>query len=218
MRLDDLFRVVDDFTLPGGEVIKIRVLSDIELKVREDAMTKASVAVAREFDNEESESYQLNVQPLLESDIESIKAFLVATRATSAIREAAMEIRPNVIATPDDPERDEIDEIEAARDKEDERVREERAKRVSELVDRYRGDLGELEDDSIKARAKGVIVSTLAADARQRAFVIWTVHLATDRRFAPGELSEMNPTVVNAMMDKYREIDSVDPFGLASSS
>lgn len=214
MRLDDLFRVTDDFTLPNGKVVPMRVLSDIELKIRADAAQDAAVSVVYQVNDKDSEFYKRNVLPLATSGESSLVAFLLTTRLRDIERDVYRSIKPQVIAIPDDAEDDEIEKIELQRNEEEDRVHKERSETIKKRVDKFHKDLQTLDRDELVSRAEMSVSTPFTIDARRRAHILWTVHLSTDRLFTVEQLEGMDPRVVVAMYDKYQEIDRVDPFGL----
>ena len=219
MRLDDLFRVVDDFTLPGGRVVAIRVLSDSELKIRDDEASRVSAAVAREFANVKSKTYKSVVLPLeQEADDDTVRSLLVSIRATEHHLEAVAMFPLDVIPLPDDASKEEIVEVEDARENDVKLVEEARTEHTKKRVEAYRESLEELDREALIKRLRPAMSVPYSMAARQQAFVDWTIHLSTEKVFSIGDIEQMNPKVKDALYVKYREVDDVDPFGSQFSS
>lgn len=218
MRLDDLFRVTDDFTMPGGEVVPLRVLSDIELKIRADAAQDAAVEVLGKLEDKSGEFYKRNVKPIVEADVDALIAFLVTARAPDIERDVYASIQPSIIAVPDGAEQDEMEDIEIERREEEIRIDEERFSAIKARLESYKKSIESLEVDELRKRAELSVRVPFTMEARRRAHILWTVHLASDKKYTVEQLENMDPKVVLAMYTRYQEIDQVDPFGLPLQS
>lgn len=214
MRLDDLFRTTKDVELPGGRTISVRVLSDPEIRVRDNQSQRAYQQVARAFRNKESEEYIQNVAPLEDAEDESLRALLVAMHAVTVRHEAVREIRPTVIPEPEGAMPDELLDVEDRRAAEDKRVYEERVAHVEARLNTYRDSLAELGSEVLLERAKSQISVPFASDAADEEFACWTIHLATDKELDVEDVRGMNPKVKEILMAAYLEVDRIDPFAL----
>lgn len=219
MRLDDLFRVVDDFTLPGGRVVAIRVLSDSELKIRDEEASRASAAVAREFANVKSKTYKNVVLPLeQEADDDTLRSLLVSIRGTEHRLEAVAMFPLDVIPLPDNASEEEIAEVEDARENDVKYVEETRTEHIKKRVEAYEESLEELDREALITRMRPAVSVPYSMSARQQAFVDWTIYLSTEKVFPIGDIEQMSPRVKDALYAKYREVDNIDPFGSLFSS
>lgn len=210
--MDDLFRTVIDVKLPGGRTVSVRVLSDPEIRVRDNNSQRAYQRVARAFRDKESEEYIHNVAPLEDAEDDSLRSLLVAMHAVTVRHEAVREIRPTVIPEPEGAMPDELVEVEDRRAEEDKRVLDKRVAHIEARVNKYRESIAELDGEVLLERAKAQISVPFASDAADEEFTCWTIHLATDGEFKVEDIRGMNPKVKEALMAAYLEVDRVDPF------
>jgi hypothetical protein len=214
MRLDKLFRTTTDVELPGGRTVSVRVLSDPDIRVRDDMSQRAYRRVARAFRNEESEEYINNVAPLDDASDDSLRSLLVALHSVAVRHEAVREFRPAVIPEPEGATPDEKIEVEDKRDAEDERVQKERIAHIEGRLNKYRKSLKELDPKALLDRAKAGISAPFSTDAADEEFMCWTIHLSTDGAFEVEDVRNMHPAIKDKLMEAYLEVDRIDPFDL----
>lgn len=218
MRLDKLFRVVDDVVLPDGSIVSVRVLSDTEVRIRANECDRASDKVVKSL-KPGGELHELKMKPLEDDATDSeLVQLLVAVRSLGVGREAAASIEPRVFPMPENPSDEEISNITLEREKENERVESERTKYVDAAVDKYRKELAGLNRDALLVRVKNIIYVPDEYQARKEAWEAWTIHLSTERAISVNDAREMHPAVKKALLDKYRELDNIDPFSLSTQS
>ena len=214
MRLDKLFRTTTDVKLPGGSEVSVRVLSDPDMRVRDDMSHRAYRRVANAFRDEESEEYINNVAPLEDANDDSLRSLLVAMHSVTVRHEAVREIRPTVIPGPEDATPDEKIEVADRRDDEDKRVQKERVAHIEARLNKFRKSLEELDSEALLVRAKAGISTPFSTDAADEEFTCWTIHLSTDGAFDVEDVRNMHPAIKDKLMAAYLEVDGIDPFAL----
>ena len=214
MRLDKLFRTTTDVELPGGRTVSVRVLSDPDMRVRDDMAQRAFRRVARAFRDEEGDEYINNVAPLDDANDDSLRSLLVALHSVIVRQEAVREIRPTVIPEPEGAAPDEKIEVEDRRDAEDKRVQKERVAHIEARLNKYRKSLEELDSDALLDRARAGISAPFSTDAADEEFTCWTIHLSTDGAFDVEDVRNMHPAIKDKLMEAYLEVDQIDPFDL----
>lgn len=218
MKLDKFFRVTDEFALPNGELVEMRVLSDFDIRVRDDEALKAAGRVTRAFNDKESSEYKSRVSQFETSSDESLRSLLVAIRAAEIQQSIVNSIQPRVIPLPDGAEDDERLAIEDERSKELERVNERRRAMMEADVEAYRTIIADMDHDSLMARVTAGISSPYARAARTETHVNWTLYLSTDGKLTVEMLENMHPRVKEVLWEKYLELDNIDPFTLSTLS
>lgn len=224
--LDDLCRPAVDKTLPNGKTVRVRALSDVERRTCDMEALALSARLARALGDKESREYQAYILPtLLEGSDERKRDAIVAYRSLTAVRESNRTVQSRYIPFPDNATDEERREVIDKRQAESLAVLERRAAETKRLIDETRQQIAEMIGETLDAKlereAKNAISSGLYSDE----FVRHTIYHACEfdggaaRFFASVEAVRSLPVaILNFLWDAYNEVDSIDPFLLASPS
>ena len=222
LRLDDFLRVSKDVDLPNGEIVTVRVLSDLELNARRDYALSESIRITEQLKNPDSELYKTKIAPLVDAGAQSLIDVLAEARRMELAREAMDVYRMDFFPYPENAtEQEQVD----ARMKQAEHEKEVRTLRTEYIIKgeaAYRLRMEELPFEALvketQSRAVQVYSSSVANDAE----IYYTVWCATEvgshkKWHAPEEIKQLPAKVINFLYAAYREVDASDPWALTKS-
>ena len=222
--LDDLARVFTEVELPNGRALRVRALSDTELRQRDMEALAVSARLAQRLKDSNTAEYAGVILPLLEAPVEGMRQTLLSFRYLSATREAARSITPQYIPFPEGAEEEERREVVLRREGQMKELAEKRGAEVKRLVDETQVELSALGEEDLTRRIRESAASASADGVFADESVHWTIYMACEKpgggRFF-GSIEEVRSlgNAVRAMLYlKYNEVDRVDPFHLPSPS
>lgn len=212
----------DDVTLPNGEKIILRVLSETETNTRRDYGIAEAVRVSNDLKNPESELYRTKVFPLRDATAESVVDVLVQGRITELVREANDLYRMDFIVPPDNATLlEEVDTALSQKTREDE-VYAARAKHLLDGIKTYREKALALPRDllnrEIEIRAQQVYAELAAQDA-ELYYTLWCAAESGEKKRwkSVNEVKKLPPVVVSFLAEKYKVLDKIDPWEITKS-
>ena len=224
LRLDDFLRVCkDNVALPNGELVTVRVLSDLELNAKRDYALAESVRVTEQLKNPESELYKMKIGPLVDAGKDALVSILVDARRIELAREANDVYRMNFFPFPDNATEQERVDIMLKQKQHEQEVYQQRAQHIIEGEKAYREQISELPFETIvketQARAIQVYSVSVSSDA-DLYYAIWCATETKDgkkRWESPEVIANLPMKVINFLRDVYREVDAIDPWALTKS-
>lgn len=223
--LDDLCRPYEIVTLPNGKNVRVRALSDAELRARDLEATRVSAVMMERLRDPNSREYQSIVLPVLQGDAAVMRQALLAYRSVEAAREVQIEIQPEFIPFPDNASEEEKREVMLRREAQNKEIAEKRAARIAALVEKEKAALSEMDEDKLRDLVSRRSVNGVSDSIWSDEFVIQTIYLSCEvedgsgRYFvSPDQARGLPRTVRSLLWNKYAEADRIDPFSFASPS
>lgn len=228
-RLDDLYNTEADITLPDGQVITVRTMTDAEVNVRELASLEVSSVIEERLSDKGDPEYLSLIAPLEHLDPPDLIAVIMAVKTRYIEDRVRAEFPFRYIPFPDDATDEEKRDVLTRRRESEAKVQQRRSEVQSERGAKERADLEELDHDELRARATNALVSTEMFTARLTEYYAQTIFMAcVDEDGSPtfdleavrkhGTRGGLNEKVFQRLMSVYNEIDDVDPWILEKHS
>lgn len=222
LRLDEFMRVSQDVALPSGEIVTVRVLSDLELNARRDYALSESVRMAEELKNPNSELYRLKIAPLVDAGAQSLIDVLAEARRLELAREAVDVYRFDFFPYPDNATDQEMIDV---RIKQAAHEQEQLAKRTEHIVKgeaAYREKMAALPFETLVKETQSRAVQVYSASVANDSDTYYTVWCATEvgghkKWHTPEEIKQLPYKVIDFLYKEYRKVDAIDPWALTKS-
>lgn len=222
--LDSLFRVATEVTLPGGEVVRVRALSEYELSARERYAQAEAARFVKRVSDENSEEYAALILPLLQSDEQSREIALRIYLRSDAKRMARERHAPKYIPIPDGATEEEERRVLIQREEEIARVEEKRREDTEKIYAELEKDLEKMDGNKILSALREKTIEYAASSIKTRELVAYTIYAATERpgggkRFSsPAEARELPESVRDIIIAAFAEVNNKDPLSLSGQS
>jgi hypothetical protein len=221
-KLDEFLRVYDEVTLPNGEVVTCRVLSDIEQSDKGAYALSRSVEMMTDLRNEDSESHRLRIAALKHAPSPQLIDTLIQAKMGELGREAAMKHPIRFFPYPEDATEQEKREAEVKQRNHEEEVRMERIKYVSDRVKSLRDHYESIDRELLVKTAMEVAIGLYSDSASMDAlkwYTIWRSYEKDGKPYweSPGSVGKMGDRMVDGLYSRYMEVDSQDPWELTKS-
>lgn len=223
--LDRLCRVYKSSSLPNGDTVRLRCLSDTEKRECELEALYASSKVVQRLRDKSSRDYQAIILKIKMDGVEVMREALVAYFRLHYTRQSFREVKEKFIPFPDNAQDDERRDVLIRRSDQREAIGKQRQEWVAAKVVDYAQSLDGKSEDEL-----GALIDKYAADGNANIFyneeyVRAAIFYATEtsdgtRRFYASldEVRALPAQIVNALYHDYQGVDGVDPFLLKSPS
>lgn len=226
-RLDDLYNVEAEVSLPDGSAVVVRVLTEAEVQERDQAALEAYAKVREEMTDEEGEMHQKVIAPLLKEDTprEALIWAAAAVQQTRLGLEAARQYPMQFFPFPENASTEERIDVMRQQDKHEASVRQARAESVERKIQAYVEGLQERDDAALRRIATQSLIEGRCEVARAEEFQVQTVHLATregDSKGPPrwpvetvrqhGKKGGLSDRVYSEILAIYFRLDTADPW------
>lgn len=222
-RLDEFFRVSQDATLPNGEVVVVRVLSDIELQGRQAHSLGAMADMLHRLRNLDSDEYKVRIAPLQNASKQQLINLLITDAREEWKRQAVDNFPVKFFPFPDkstDSEKAKI--LEQQREHELD-ILKLRAKFLMDNELALRKKYEDTEQALLVKTATERAVNVYAIDAGLQSethYTLWSAVETPDghkRWETPEVVANLGERVIAFLIRKYQEVDSQNPWELTKS-
>lgn len=223
-RMDQFLRVSKDFTLPDGTVLDIRVLSDIDLEAVQTESIGASVNIAKELRDPESELYRQRITSLDTATRDTWENMLLTANAARYAREARETFPVDFFDYPENAT------LMQKVDTEEDQVQGELTvfqARQSYLEGRavaLRKKIAEWDDETLLRNARGMAVELYVNEEARlqeiyvRLYYACIVHETQEKYFTDVDHVRLFTDWVLSKLDaEYKEVSDIDPWSLTKS-
>lgn len=222
LRLDEFMRVSTDIDLPDKTKATMRVLSDIEMNARRDYTLEASIRIAEQLKNPETELYWLKIRPVEDFTLDSLLGIVSEDRVQELIREAKDVYRVDFFPEPERAADKELVENRVAQGKHEKEVAEAQAKHVLTGLTAYRQKFTELPRETQVKEVQARAVWVYAASSAQDAEVYYTLWCAIERDGtkvwkSPEDVMKLDRRIITKLYQQYKGLDSIDPWEITKS-
>jgi len=227
MQLDDLFNVEATVTLPGGEAIIVRTLTDAEIQMRDKASITAAAAVEAKLLDKESDEHKEMIEPLQQLGRDDLIIIIMAVADVTTRAEVEREYPYRYVPLPDDASEEEKREVTRRQEESEARVLHLRSEEVSTRLTDIANKLSELDEDKLRSRAVNAAMQSSIFNAKYEEFIVQTVYMSARigsgkgrNRFdlehvkGHGKKDGLNENVFRYLLQVYGTVDTADPWEL----
>ena len=219
--LDRFFRVNQEIDLPDGEKVTIRVLSDAEVQqVADYAVREQSITLSRMRDAKSVE-YTERVTPIAEAPDEVLIDIIVNTKRIDYVREARDLYPIDFYPYPKGATPEEKIETQVRQAKHEKDVFEAQMKYVTSAEENLRVKLAGMTREAWLSMATNATINYIATQRRFEADTAMTLSMSIEadgkRKWTAEDTRSLPRKVQDALLLKYREVDSIDPWELTKS-
>lgn len=222
LRLDEFMRIQKDVELPNGEIVTVRVLSDLELNARRDYALSESVRVTEALKNPDSDLYHTKIAPLVDAGKDSLIDVLAEARRMEIARDAMDLYRIDFFPYPDNATEQEMVEARIRQSAHEQEVQKQRTEYIIKGEAAYREKMNALPFETLvketQSRAVQVYSASVASDS-EIYYTIWcSVEVGGHKKWhTPEEVKQLPSKVIDFLYKAYREVDALDPWALTKS-
>ena len=222
LRLDEFLRIQKDVELPNGEIVTVRVLSDLELNARRDYALSESVRVTEALKNPESELYRTKIAPLVDAGKDSLIDVLADAWRMELARQALDVYRVDFFPYPDNASDQEMIDARMKQAEHEKEIQTQRAEYIIKGEASYREKMSAMPFEAIVKETQSRAVQVYSASVASDCEIYYTVWCATEvgghkKWHSPEEVKQLPSKVIDFLNKAYREVDSVDPWSLTKS-
>ena len=222
-KLDEFFRTSTKETLPDGTEITVRVLSDAELKARDNYTLNCAATIAEKLRDPNSEEHKRNIAPIAYGTEESVVYTLVRSHQNDWLKETYRAYPVLYYPYPDPATLQEKIETDAKQSDHELKVF---AERTKYMLDRERvfreSKIKDWDREKLARETQARAIMLYAESGAVKEGEYYTIWLACEkdgqRYFRDVDhVSNLPEVVLNKLLAVYAEVDAVDPWQLTKS-
>lgn len=222
--IDKLFRAYKEVELPNGTVLRVRALSDLEIRTIDQRALALSAEYREKLDRQDSDEYRALVYDSGKWDEDAIIDMLEPYYRLQFVEEAARKIPYEYIPFPENASEEQRREILAKRQKSEEEIRKKRDKFVEDSLKRKINKLRKLAHDQFVAETLKDI-KEMAARLEYSTYRTLLILLAAcekedgERYFSNlEEVMSVPERIRNELFLAYNEVSAIDVWELEKNS
>jgi hypothetical protein len=220
--IDKFFRVSTPETLPNGDVVNVRCLSDMELKARDSHGLSQVATMSEALKNPESAEYKEKMLPLDNATDASLIDTLVTSWREEWFRETRELHRVQFFPYPDNATDQERIDTDHKQKEHELTVYTARAKYVLDREGQFRKNASEWDRTILLRETKQRSIMLYALDVGLQEQIYWTVWKSVEKDGKPyweslNDVKQLSKFAIDRLMALYREVDAQDPWALTKS-